>query len=87
MSYVSGMSFEDFRRDQKTQDAVMYRLGVIGEAARYVSEETRSKYDVEWPAMRGMRNRLVHDYGGVRQLTVWETATQDLPLLIRELRK
>ena len=87
MSYVSGMSFDDFRHDQKTQDAVMYRLGVIGEAARYVTEETQSKYNVEWAAMRGMRNRLVHDYAGVRQLTVWKTATEDLPLLLRELRK
>lgn len=87
VSYVVGLSFDEFHRDQKTQDAVMYRLGVIGEAARYVTAETQSKYNLEWTAMRGMRNRLVHGYGEVRHQTVWDTVTQDLPALIRELRK
>lgn len=87
VSYVAGMSFEEFHRDQKTQDAVMYRLGVIGEAARYVTAETQAKYNLEWTAMRGMRNRLVHGYGDVRHQTVWDTVTKDLQALIRELRK
>jgi uncharacterized protein with HEPN domain len=87
VSYVEGMMFDEFRQDRKTQAAVMYRLGIIGEAARYVTAETQSKYSVDWTAMRGMRNRLVHGYGSVRPLIVWKTVTEDLPTLILELRK
>jgi uncharacterized protein with HEPN domain len=47
--YTEGMSFEDFYNDNKTKDAVVRIFEIIGEAARLISEDTRSKFPlVEW---------------------------------------
>jgi uncharacterized protein with HEPN domain len=32
---------------------------------------------------RGMRNVLVHDYDGLNLERLWETATQDIPVIKR----
>lgn len=42
----------------------------------------RSRYpDIPWQDMAGMRDKLIHDYLGVDLMTVWLTATEDLPTL------
>ena len=71
ISYVGKMSFEDFQKDEKTFDAVVRNLEVIGEAAKAVSESTRSQYpEVEWKKMAGMGDMLVHVYFGADQEVV-----------------
>jgi uncharacterized protein with HEPN domain len=60
VSYVRGVTEEQFALDTEKQDAVVYRIGVIGEAARNVSEETRNVLALRWSDMTGMRNRVFH---------------------------
>lgn len=70
--FTEGMSFQDFERDVKTQDAVIRNFEVIGEAAKRVPEEIRSQYhDIEWAKIIGFRNVLIHEYFGVKLETVW----------------
>ncbi len=79
-NYTTGMNFEKFRADEKTFDAVLRNLEVIGEAVKNIPEEIKKKYpDVEWQAAAGMRDRLIHEYFGVSVRIVWETVTHDLP--------
>ena len=81
--YVEGRSLEGFSEDVQLQDAVIRRLGIVGEAARRVSESTRSDYPaIDWNEMVGMRNFLVHQYGDVDTAIVWDTVQSDLPPLI-----
>ncbi len=62
--------------------------GVTGEAAYQVSDELREKTpDIPWFIMIGMRNRLIHAYFDIDLNVVWSTSTQDVPLLIAELKK
>jgi uncharacterized protein with HEPN domain len=87
VSYVRDFTEQQFVLDTEKQDAVIYRVGVIGEAARNVSEETRDTLALRWSDITGMRNRVFHGYNDVRIATVWTTATNDLPELIAILER
>ncbi len=86
--YVSDMSFEKFRSDEKTVDAVVRNFEIIGEAARCVPEELTEKYpDIPWKEMRDIRNVIVHEYFGISLEILWETIQTDLPPLPDMLKK
>jgi len=62
-SYLSGVSYGDFMKDDKTKDAVVRNLEVIGEAANKIPEDIQKRYsDVPWPEIIGLRHRLIHGY-------------------------
>jgi uncharacterized protein with HEPN domain len=82
------ITFEDFINDLQCQDAVIRRLEIIGEAARRVSEKEKSNWaDLPWPAMTGMRNFLIHEYGEIDFTIIWDTLQIDLPPLVADLEK
>ena len=64
-SYTSELSLEHFRSDQKTVDAVVRNLEVIGEAAKKVPDEVRNVIPVEWKRISGLRDVLIHEYFGI----------------------
>jgi uncharacterized protein with HEPN domain len=85
-TYVSGKSKDDFLRDTQCQDAVVHRLVIIGEAARHVSEETRSSLSgLPWAAIVGMRNLMIHEYDAVDLEAVWDTVQNNLIPLIKAI--
>ena len=86
-NYVDGIGQEDFLRDLKTQDAVLRRLMVIGEAAARLTPETVALFEtIPFRKMAGLRNRVVHDYGQIDFEIVWETVTIHLPKVRSELQ-
>jgi len=86
--YVRDMSRVEFLKDDKTKDAVLRNLEVIGEAAKNLPQKVKEKYDdVDWKAAAGMRNKLIHEYFGVSFSIVWETIKNDLPRLRDEVAK
>lgn len=85
--YVSDMTFEDFWESEITRDAVSLRLAMIGEAATRVDKRTEKKFSsIPFVEIRGLRNRIVHDYGATNFRVVWKIAREDLPPLIKELK-
>ena len=75
-----------FDRDQKTQDAVVRNLEIIGEAVKNVSNELRGKKgDIPWRRLAGMRDKLIHEYFGVNLAIVWEVVEQEVPKLGEQL--
>jgi len=71
-----------FMQDSKTQDAVIRNFEVIGEAAKRVSVEYRTRYpEIPWLLMAGFRDVLIHAYEGVDLQRVWSIATRDLPVV------
>lgn len=84
LRYVQGASWESFKEDDRTQDAVIRNLQVIGEAARKISEEFQGRYpEIPWGEIIGMRHRLIHDYSRIDVVKIWDTAQNDIPSLIR----
>ena len=85
--YVEGLSFEEFAGDQKTIDAVIRNLEIIGEASSKLPRDFREKYpDVPWRSIIGLRNILIHNYMGVDVEAVWGNIKKDIPLLKEHIR-
>jgi uncharacterized protein with HEPN domain len=85
--YVEGLTFEEFQADQKTVDAVVRNLEIIGEAVRHLSPSQEGlPGDTPWADIAGMRNILIHEYFGVDLKIIWHTIVEDLPKLKVQVR-
>ena len=81
-AYTQDLSYEQFSRDDKTVDAVIRNLEIIGEAAGHIPLEIQEKYpDLAWLEMRGMRNVMAHEYFGISLPIIWRAIAKDLPSL------
>ena len=78
-----------FRQSQRDQDAVIRNIEIIGEAARKIQQHApefvTAHPDLPWVEMRGMRNKMIHDYFDVDINVVWGTVKDDLPRLKRQV--
>ena len=87
-SFVQGMDFDAFQKDEKTVWAVLKALEIIGEATKNIPAIMRNKYpDIPWREIAGMRDKMSHDYFGVSLLRVFETVNEDLPALCSALAR
>jgi uncharacterized protein with HEPN domain len=79
MGFMAGRTRADLDTDLMLAFAVVRAIGIVGEAAHHVSHETRALLPaLPWPAIVGMRHRLVHAYFQIDLETVWKTLTQEL---------
>ena len=87
---VENMGKDAFLQDRKTQDAVVLKILVIGEAAAQILDEhpvyAQSRPDIPWQQMKGMRNRMVHGYFETNQDLIWETIQKFIPDLQDKLQ-
>ncbi len=85
--FVTGISFQEFSKDDKTQFAVIRGLEIIGEASKRIPKSLKNKHaNIQWKDIAGMRDILIHDYFGVDLKVVWKTATIDIAPLKKELK-
>ena len=85
--FTQNMGFEEFIADKKTRDAVVRNLEVIGEAAKNIPDEIKQEYsEIEWKAVTGMRDKLIHEYFGVSNPIVWETVTNDIIIFKKQIK-
>ncbi|MFH1957709.1 MAG: DUF86 domain-containing protein [bacterium] len=77
--YIAELSYKDFAIDEKTVDAVVRNLEIIGEASKNIPKRIKSKYsDIPWKEVTSMRNRITHEYFGLDREIIWEIAKKDL---------
>lgn len=82
--YLDGASEDRWASDAMLRDAVLHQLTVIGEVARALSEEMRSRHpDIPWARMRAFRNVAVHEYFAIEWPWVWLIARDEVPELER----
>ncbi len=77
-------TYDEFISDERTQDAIMFNLIIMGEAANQISQEFREKHpEIPWPSIIGTRNVIVHGYDQVKLQIVWDIIQKNLqPLKI-----
>ncbi len=80
--YVGSLDQAGFLSDDKTVDAVVRNLEIIGEATRQLPVEFKDSHDqIPWTKMAGLRNRIVHDYFGIDREIVWHVVENELATL------
>ncbi|MDO9537831.1 MAG: DUF86 domain-containing protein [Thermoplasmata archaeon] len=85
--YTRGILYQNFMENDIVQAAVIREFEIIGEAAKRISEDIRTKYPaIPWRNMAGMRDKLVHDYMGVDMDAVWNTVEKDIPNLKKTIK-
>lgn len=89
MSGISRM-LPRWSNDEKAQDAIVRTITVIGEASvriqKAAPEFIATHPTIPWSRMRGIRNKVVHDYFDVAWDVVWDTVKQDLPPLLEQIK-
>ena len=80
--FTDGISYDVYKQDLKLRLALTRLVEIMGEAANYVSDETKTTFaDVEWALLNRVRNILIHEYFGVDYDIIWDSIQQDIPLL------
>lgn len=86
--YIKDMSAMEFLDDKKTITACAFTVSQIGELTKEISKETQEKYKaIPWKSIKGMRNKIVHDYENVDLSVLWATMKQSLPELKEKLKE
>jgi uncharacterized protein with HEPN domain len=86
-TYVSGMTFEQYSSDPKTQRAVERCIEVISEASRHIPDEIKGRRpDIPWRDVATIGNVFRHNYHTIAARVVWDTVRLDLPALESTVR-
>ena len=81
--HMANVSKEEFEKNEILLDSMSFRLIQISENTKQLSESYKiNRTDIPWRDISGLRNRLVHDYGGVDFEIVYSTLVNDVPVLI-----
>jgi uncharacterized protein with HEPN domain len=86
--FISGEDYNEFEQNEMMQSAVLQKLSVIGEAASRLAKEFTGQFpEVPWVDIVGFRNIAVHEYFAIRWDIVWVAATEETPLLKKQVEK
>lgn len=84
----AGINYDTFIRDETLQRAFVRSLEVIGEASKKISKEFKNDHtEIDWRAMAGMRDKLIHDYFGVDYEIVWDVVKTEIPGLVNNCQQ
>jgi len=79
-SYIKGLDYKSFLKDNKTMDAVVHNIEIIGEASKNIDLNLKKKYpEVSWKKLAGIRDKIAHFYFGVNYEIVWDFVKNKLP--------
>ena len=88
LNHTNGLTQTEFEDNELLLDSVMFRLIQISEHSDKLTNSFKSFHsEIPWYAIKGLRNRIVHEYGNVDLTVVYQTIIKDLPELLCILQK
>ncbi|OGU75466.1 MAG: hypothetical protein A2V93_09340 [Ignavibacteria bacterium RBG_16_34_14] len=86
--YIKGLSFEDFSHNSLIIDAVVRNIEIIGEASKNMPQAIQNKFhDIPWQKLKGIRNRIVHEYFKIDVSIIWFIIQNELNSLKGNIEK
>ena len=86
--FVSSTSREEFLKDEMRSMATAKAVENIGEAVKQISKELKERHpNVNWVGPARMRDRTTHGYWSINYNIIWDTATQEIPVLREQIAK
>lgn len=84
-----GEDVEIFTKDVDYKDSISMKIFQIGELTNHLTSEylELTKNEVNWNAIRGMRNRFAHGYIEMDLKKIYYTAVNDIPVLKQFIEK
>ena len=71
--YTHGFTFEKFKEDYKTVDAVIRNFEIIGEASKNLPKDFKNLHnEIPWDEMYLLRNKVSHEYFGIDYDIIWD---------------
>ena len=84
--FARGKTFDDFRKDDYFQSAVIRKLEIIGEAVAHISKELKVQaVEIPWQPIVAARNRLIHGYFAIDEEKTWDMVQIDIPVLQKQI--
>ena len=88
LRYTEGCNFELFASNEEKSDATIFAISQIGELVKNISKETMEKYtNIDWIVIKNLRNKIVHDYEGIKLNLIWDVVTNDIIQLKKDLEE
>lgn len=88
VEHTKGKTKEEIENNELLVDSIMFRIIQIAENNSRLSEEFKNEHsEIPWIAIKGMRNKIVHDYGVVNMVIVYDTVTRWIPQMYEALIK
>ena len=86
--HTAGLTQEDLEQNEVLVDSCLFRLIQVAESSDKLTPEFKASYStIPWRAMKGMRNRIVHEYGSADLSVVFDTVVNDIPQLLTLLKE
>ena len=86
IEHTKGKTKDEIENNDLLVDSIMFRIIQIAENNSRLSEEFKKEYsEISWVAIKGMRNKIVHDYGVVNMVIVYDTVTRWIPEMYEKL--
>lgn len=88
LQFTEGYTFETFKSDLKTKQAVERNFEIIGEATSRLPGEYKEEHPhIEWRIIKDFRNIISHEYFGINHRIVWNTIQFRLPELLKNINE
>ncbi len=88
IAHTENLTLTELQADEVLLDCIMFRLVQISENSNKLTEDLKNaNRHISWAAIRGLRNRLVHDYGEVDLTIIYDTVKNDIPQLLLQLQE
>lgn len=87
IEHTKGKTQDEVEADPVLVDSIMFRLIQIAENSDKLTPVFKEKYkNLPWKEVKGMRNRIVHDYGFIDMTIIYDTVSRDIPKMYEEIK-